>query len=457
MDTEQVKDIISRGENQEIEFKESFHSAQTTSKIICGLANTLGGILFFGVGDKGNIVGIKENLDKIQQKIANSNQAVSPIPLISLEIHEIDRKNVITIVIQRAPDGTYYTFQGAIYVKIGSTIKRLEGQTQLNFLKNRQILSFDESYDPLIKIDDLDKIKIQNYLNVRNQTNYFDTHTIKEFLISNRLASETGDLKIKNSAVLILGKNPFQFCPQAEIKLVQFAGNEPVKIIAHKLVQDDLINSIEQSIDFVKSHINKSIKIKETKREEIYEYPKSVIREAIVNAVAHRDYFSKDAVQIYIFDDRIEITNPGSLPQDMPKELFGTISVQRNSIIYRFLRDMSYVEGLGTGIPRMKNEMRNIGLNDPDFKFTESFFRVILYNKRGLKKPIESIEDLNEKQKKALAYLKKHKSIKAQTYADINKVSNATAVNEINEMIHYEYLKKIGAFRGAYYILKKSN
>lgn len=455
MDVEQVKDIISRGENHEIEFKESFHSTQITSKIICALANTLGGILFFGVEDKGSIIGIKENLDEIQQKIANSNQAISPIPLISVEIYEIDQKNIIAIVIQRTPDGTYYTFRGAIYVKIGSTIKRLEGQTQLNFLKNRQILTFDESYDSLMKIDDLDKIKIQNYLNVRNQNNYFDTHTIKEFLISNRLASENGDLKIKNPTVLLFGKNSNQFCPQAEIKLVQFSGNEPVKIIAHKLIQDDLINSIEQSIDFLKSHINKSIKIEETKREEIYEYPKSVIREAIVNAVAHRDYFSKDAIQIYIFDDRIEITNPGSLPQDLPKELFGTISVQRNSIIYRFLRDMSYVEGLGTGIPRMKNEMRNIGLDDPDFKFTESFFRVILYNKRGLKKSIESIDDLNEKQKKAIVYLKKHKSIKAQTYADINKVSHATAVNEINEMIQYGYLKKIGAFRGAYYILKR--
>ncbi len=440
MDAEQIKDIISRGENQEIEFKESFHSTQTTSKIICGLANALGGILFFGVDDKGNIIGVNENLDKLQQKIANSNHVVSPIPLMSVEIHKINQKNIIAIVIQRAPDGTYYTFHGAIYVKIGSTIKRLEGHTQLNFLKNRQILSFDESYDSLIKVDDLDKIKIQNYLNVRNQNNYFDTHTIKEFLISNRLASENCELKIKNPAVLIFGKNPTQFCPQIEIKLVQFAGNEPVKIIAHKLIQDDLINSIEQSIDFVKSHINKSIKIKETKREETYEYPKSVIREAIVNAVAHRNYFSKDAVQIYIFDDRIEITNPGSLPQDLPKELFGTISVQRNSIIYRFLRDMGYVEGLGTGIPRMKNEMRNIGLDDPNFKFTESFFRVILYNKIGLKNPIESIEDLNEKQKKTITYLKKHKFIKAQTCADINKISHATAVNEINEMIQYGYL-----------------
>ncbi|MEA2004640.1 MAG: ATP-binding protein, partial [archaeon] len=154
MNAEQVKDIISRGENHEIEFKESFHSTQTTSKIICALANTLGGILFFGVDDKGSIIGINENPDKVQQKIANSNQAVFPVPLISVELHEIDQKKIIAIVIQRAPDGTYYTFQGAIYVKIGSTIKRLEGQTQLNFLKNRQILSFDESYDSLMKIDD---------------------------------------------------------------------------------------------------------------------------------------------------------------------------------------------------------------------------------------------------------------------------------------------------------------
>ena len=455
MDKEQLSEIIRGGENQEVEFKESFRSGQEVSKIICGLANTLGGILFLGVNDRGKVVGVKENLDKIQQRIANSNQAISPAPLISVEIHRIEKKNVIAIIVQRAPNGTYYTFQGAIYVRIGSTTKRLEGQTHLEFLRNRQILSFDESYDPLIKIEDLDETKIRNYLKIRGQGNYLDTHTVKDFLISNRLASQNKEVKIKNPAIILFGKNPVQFFPQIEIKLVQFSGKEPVKIIAHKLVQEDLVNSIEQSIDFVKSHINKSIKIKGVKREEVYEYPESVIREAIVNAVAHRDYFSKDSIQIYIFDDRIEITNPGSLPHGLPKELFGTISVQRNPIIYRLLRDMGYVEGLGTGIPRMKNEMRSHGLRDPEFRFTETFFRIILYNKKGIKRPIESIEDLNERQKKALAYLKKHRSIKAQTYAAINKVSHATAVNEINEMIQYGYLKKIGAFRGAYYILKK--
>ena len=453
MDIKQIKDIIEKGENQEVEFKESFHSNQDISKIMSGLANTLGGVLILGIDNDCKIKGINENIDHVQQKIANSNQAISPTPLISIEIHKIEDKNIIIIIVQRATDGTYYTFQGAIYVRMGSTTKRLEGQTHLEFLRNRHILSFDESYDSLIKIENLDELKIRKYLKTRKQESYLDDHSIKDFLISNRLATFNGELKIKSSTMLIFGKDPIKLYPQIEIKLVQFSGEEPIEIISHKLIQDDLLNSIEQSIYFVKDHINKSLIIKGGKREENYEYPENVIREAIVNAVAHRDYFSKDAVQIYIFNNRIEITNPGSLPVGLPKELFGTISVQRNPITYRFLRDMGYVEGLGTGIPRMKNEMRNMHLLDPEFKITENFFRIIMYNKKGSKKPIEKFEDLNERQKKSLEYLKKHKSIKSQTYKKLNNISHATAVNELNELIQYSYLRKVGSFRGAYYIL----
>jgi len=139
----------------------------------------------------------------------------------------------------------------------------------------------------------------------------------------------------------------------------------------------------------------------------------------------------------------------------LTKELFGTISVQRNPLTYRFLRDLGYVEGLGTGIPRIKNKMRGEKLRDPEFLFTESFFRITIYNKRGKKSPIESEEDLNERQKKAIEYLKRNKTLKSNTYEEINKVSHGTAVKEINEMVEFEYLKKIGIYKGAYYILKK--
>ena len=456
MDVKQIKEIIEKGENQEVEFKESFHSSQDVSKILSSLANTLGGVLLLGVSDAGEIVGIKENIDNVQQQISASNQSISPVPLISIEIHKLEGKDIIAVIIQRSSDTVYHTFQGAIHVRVGSTTRRLEGQTHLEYLRNRQILSFDESYDTSATLDDLDREKIQSYLKRRNQENYLDTHSIKDFLLSNKLATDAGKLKIKNAALLLFAKDAMKFHPQAELKLVQFAGVEAVEIIAHKLVQDDLVSSIEQALSFIRSHINKKITIKQAgRREEEYEYPIDVVREAIVNAVAHRDYFSKDAIQIYIFEDRIEITNPGSLPHGLPKELFGTISVQRNPITYRFLRDWEYVEGLGTGIPRMKNKMRTSGLSDPEFIFTESFFRIILYHKKGKRRAIEKEHDLNDRQKKALKYLQKHKSLKAKTYAELNKISHATAVSEINELVEFNYLKKVGAFRGAYYVLKK--
>jgi len=455
MDERQIREIIDRRENQEVELKQSFHSSQDVSKTLCAFANTLGGILFIGVDDDAHIIGVSGNIDKLQQDISAANQSVSPVPLTSIEVHRLDEKIVLAVVVQKSPDNSYHTFQGAIYVRSGSTTRRIEGNTHLEFLRNRQILSFDETPELTCKIEDIDIEKIKRYLSMRKQENYFDNHSVEEFLLSTKLATKNGQLKIKNPAILLFAKNPISFHPQIELKLVQFSGIEPVNILSHKLIQEDLIDDIEQALSFIEKNLSKRIEIKSRpQREEIYEYPLNVIREAIVNAIAHRDYFSKDAIQISLFDDRIEITNPGSLPPNLPPEMFGTISVQRNPITYRFLRDMGYVEGLGTGVPRMKNAMRQAGLSDPDFKFTESFFRLILYNVKGKKKPIISINDLNDRQKRALDYLNKHKSIKTQTYVEINKVSNATAVNDINEMITFGYMKKVGSFKGAYYILR---
>ena len=111
MEVNQIKEIISAGETQEVEFKESFHSNQDVSKILCGLANTFGGLLILGVKDNRVIIGIKGNLDKVQQQISASNQTVSPAPLISIEVHKLENKDIIVAIIQRPSDNVYYTFQ----------------------------------------------------------------------------------------------------------------------------------------------------------------------------------------------------------------------------------------------------------------------------------------------------------------------------------------------------------
>ena len=186
------------------------------------------------------------------------------------------------------------------------------------------------------------------------------------------------------------------------------------------------------------------------KRDEIFEYPPSVVREAVVNAVVHRDYFSKDSIQVSIFDDRLEITNPGSLPNDLEKELFGTISIQRNQILYHFLRDLGYVEGLGTGIPRMKESMRNAGLKDPSFFITENFFKITLFNNSYRKDKGKGII-LNKRQKKGLTYLRKHKEIKSEKYAELNSVSVTTAVKDLKNLRDMGLVEKVGEYKGVYY------
>jgi ATP-dependent DNA helicase RecG len=454
MEDQQLKEIIALGETQEVEFKQAWPPGEVISKVISSLANTSGGLLIIGVSDDKKVLGIKkQDLDKLQKIVTESNHNISPVPLISVETKNLYNHDILVVSVQRARDNTYHTFQGAIYIRIGSTTHRLEGQTQLDYLRHRQILSFDETFEESANIADIDIRKIEAYLNTRGLKDYFSNHTLEDFLVSNKLAIKDSKLRIKNSTILLFGKDPSFFHPQAEVKLVQFAGTEPVDIIDYKLIQTDIVTTIEDTLNFLRSKLSRKIIIKDAKRDEEYEYPLSVLRESVVNAITHRDYFSKDAVQISLFKDRIEITSPGTLPGELSKELFGTISVQRNPIVYRFLRDLGYVEGLGTGVPRIKSEMKRAGLPEPEFKFTESFIRITLKSK--MKAATSESITLNFRQEKALEYLKTHRSLQAKDYLRINKVSYATAVNEINHLINLGFLKKVGEYRGAYYILIK--
>lgn len=456
MEISQLLEVIECGETQEVEFKQSFHSSQDFSKLMSGFANTFGGMIIVGVNVKKKIMGVKVDVDELQQKISAAAQAVSSPLIPDIRVYNLEGKKVVVVVIQKAIDSTFHTFQGAIYVKVGSTLKKYEGNQLVDFLRDRQILCFDETSSNAT-LDDLNIEKINAYLQLRNQDNFLKQNSVENFLLSSKLATKNGNLNVKNATALFFAKEPAEFFPQVEIKLVKFDGVEPVKIVSHQLICSDPVSSIEKSFSFIKNNLSKSMQITENvKRHEKYEYPLEVIREAIVNAVAHRNYFSKDSIQIYLFSNRIEITSPGSLPNDLPRELFGTLSVRRNPITYRLLRDYGYVEGLGSGVPRMINAMRNQELKDPEFGIYERFFRIVLYNKHGNSKPIEDYVDLNERQKICMKFLSEHKLIKTKTYQEINNVSFGTTIKDINELLNFKYIKKIGKYRGAYYILNKN-
>ncbi|MBI4447441.1 putative DNA binding domain-containing protein, partial [Candidatus Woesearchaeota archaeon] len=449
-------ELIKNGENQEVEFKEGCPKNCEISETICAFANTDGGYFILGVSKKGEIKGLTCNLDSLQQNIANANQAVQSLPIISTSIFDIDSRKIALIRVSMANDKNAHTFKGVVYIRIGSTNRRLEGQSLFDFLKNKQILCFDEQ-DSEAKFGDLDENKVKLYLAKRGQEDYLKINSLKDFIISNMLGKSNGDIKLKNVASLFFSQNPIKWHPQSEVRVVRFDGIKPIKVISQKDFVSNPFENIEQTMAFVRQNISKRFIIPEgsATRIEVEEYPIEAIREAVVNAIAHRDYYSYDSIQINLFDDRIEMSNPGGLPEGLPKEFFGKRSVRRNPITYRLLRDCHYVEGLGTGIPKMINEMRKSGLKDPEFSFEGGFFVVTLRNIKSTIKPRRGMRDLSQRQLNAMGYLRQNKTIKSKTYANINNVSLPIALKDIAELIKFKYLKKVGSYRGAYYTLKE--
>jgi len=454
MDKEQILAIINGGENDEVEFKQDLGNLQTLSKTICSLGNTKGGVIIFGIDNRRTLIGIEGDRDTIQQKISSAAETIYPTPSINFDFATLDGKDLLVLAIQPAFQNSYFTYQGAIFVRVGSTTRRLEGLSQLEFLRRKQILTFDEGTIRNVTLEDLDKAKVMDYMSRKGHGTYLDSHGMENFLLNTMLATRTTELNIKNSAILLFGKEPTRSFPQAEIKLVRFLGTDPVRILDHLVVQEDVINSIERAISFIVRNIRRGMEVGEApQRREVFEYPEKVFREAIVNAVVHRDYFSKDSIQISIFEDRIDIINPGSLPGGLDRDLFGYVSIQRNPIIYRFLRDIGYVEGYGTGIPRMRTWMREAGLRDPVFTITENLFRITLFNASV---PMDGSQPTpTDRMERIIQLLTENEALKSKDLARMLSVTVPTVTKDLRELIDKNKVEKVGQYKGAFYRLRK--
>ncbi|MEK6954568.1 MAG: ATP-binding protein [Candidatus Micrarchaeota archaeon] len=438
-------------ESQGLELKREIENFKDASKAVCAFANTSGGRLIIGISSDGKVTGVPGNLDSLQQRLEGAIQQVSPVPFHKIMVEEREGKKVVAVEIYPIGQGAFCTFGGIVYYRAGSTNSKLEGRTLQDYLIKRQILSFDESASKA-KIGDMDLGKLSSFLKKRSPEVDFEERKAKEYLVNLGVAQQNGTYAIKNAGLLFFAKEIAIFLPQSEIKLAKFKGNSPVEIIDSRFATSTLLENLKEAEDFIRKNTRTSIRIEKVQRDEVPEYPLKVIREALVNALVHRDYFSKDAVQINIFDNRIEFLNPGTLPTGLSREILGTLSIQRNPLTYRLMRDMGLMEGLATGIPRMREAMLENGLPEPRFEELGSFFRVTIYSQQLAPKGV-----LNERQTRALAYLEKNPSISSKTYGQLVKVSNPVAVLDLNGLCKEGLLKKVGKTRGSYYIKAQLN
>ena len=187
------------------------------------------------------------------------------------------------------------------------------------------------------------------------------------------------DGKINNAGILMFASQVGRLIPYSETILGAFKGKNKDHIYDRKDVRDDLLTQLNVAMEFLKKHLNVRSEISGFDREDIYEIPLDALREAIVNAIIHRDYsMGGTSIYVSVFDDRVEIVNPGGLPVGVTKDNFGKESIRRNLIIADLFHRMGKVERMGSGIERMRNLMVKAKLQAPVFT-ADTFFHAIFY------------------------------------------------------------------------------
>ncbi len=448
----ELKELFEQEESETLERKTSIADQSSIGHTACAFANQpQGGFILIGIDKNGLIQGIQKNkIDEIMQKLANTFQNCRPTPKTEFKTIEKEGKFILSVRIIPLSDEYACFYQGKVYVRTGSTTRVLNETELIEYLRIRQILSFEDALSDAT-IDDLDYSKVKEYLRLRSEKN---DHDEKNTLQTLGLLKGPNKETPTNLALLLFAKNIDKYIPQAEIRLTRFSGKEPINIANSQRISTTIIDAIEKTVGFIQLNTTQKIEIENIRRTEKTEYPAQVIREAVINSIGHRDYFNKNATQVSIFDDRIEITNPGTLPKGLPFSELGKICIHRNPRLYQLLSHAKYGEGLGTGIPRMVSAMREKKLPDPLFEEIGNFFRVILYNEKSAQK-IKQLK-LPTLQENVLKIVSESKSAKARIIAEKLGYSLPPILSSLKELQKLGLIDKKGKTRGAYYIIKET-
>jgi len=253
---------------------------------------------------------------------------------------------------------------------------------------------------------------------------------------------------LTNACVLLFGKNPQDFFIQAGVKCIRFKGTDiTADMLDFKDAEGDLFEQLEETENFIFRNIGLRAWLEDRKleRQEKWEYPPKAIREALVNAIVHRDYRSSGKVQVRIYDDRIEFWNPGRLPSGWTPETLKEehTSEPFNPLIFKMFFWVGEVEEVGSGTNKIVSWCKEWELPEPEFGIsgTSIFVRI---RKDILTEEYLKELGLNDRQIKAVMYVKKEEKITNTEYRTLFGVSDRTALRDLTELCEKNILKRIG-------------
>jgi ATP-dependent DNA helicase RecG len=385
MDRLELLERITNGEDSFTEFKREVDNPNSFACEIIALANSGGGQIFVGVDDDGTITGVADR-QRTEERIINIGRN-NIVPSIDLQIEGIavNQTDVLVVHVPRRLGRPYHNNNGQCYIRVGSTRRLASPDEQARLLAAAGLFHFEETPVARTTPNDLDTEVFADYYERVYGEPFVQAEVPFQRMLENMRfvvydVAEVARLSV--AGLLLFGKKPQEYLRYSGISAVRWDG-----VIAGETIIDrqEIQGRIPQIIDFAESFVLRNTRLQTNitaaRQQDREEYPRAALREAIVNAVAHRDYsISGSQVRLFLFDDRLEVYSPGGLPNGVTLDNVRThFSRARNEILVRVLLNLGYVNSLGSGIPRMIRLMKQHTGREPDFEVRENEFLVRLW------------------------------------------------------------------------------
>lgn len=428
--------MIKTGEGYNVDFKRSVPSkVRELSEEVCGFANASGGFLLIGVNNDNQIVGTEIDNSK-RSAIQDSIGEISPKPRYELYAVEVDGKTVWVIEVPSSKTKPHFV-AGAAYIREGASCQKLTSAEEIRalFEQNNKVY-FDAIPIPKINLDD--ELDASNFYEFKMESDISSAISNQQILENLQVYDEDG--AVKRGGVLFFAQEPERHFPQSVIRCVLFKGNDKINILDDKTFGGALPQQYKKAIEWLKGKLQVAYEIEGMgPRKEIWEVPLGVFKESIINALSHRDYYEQGAaITIEMFDDRIEISNPGELLPAVA-ENFGHRSISRNPLIFGLFNRMHLVEHIGSGIPRMIKDMVDAGLPEPKFD-VKGMFTVTITRPSKLSKE-QLLLQLTEIQRNIIALIHDQPSL------TMEEIGNRIGIGRTKTYQNIKILKEKGVLK----------
>ena len=475
-----LAELLAQPEGQRLAFVRRAFRVDELAETLAALANAHGGAIIVGVSGRGKkIEGVA---DVESARLAALDAALACTPPLVLPLPAAAPYGDTALLLLEVPAGLphVYSVHGKYLRRSEATNQPIPPDALRKLLIERGETSWERLAPAGATLDDLDPTKLAAYVQRSGPAAAGDPlaflfrrgclarsddgrRTMDDGTVSdNRLSSIV--YRPTNAGLLLFGKDVERFFPQCEVTLVRYRGREMGDEFLREDIRDTLVETVRRAEIWISEHMRRGSRMIGLERHDWAQFPQGALREALVNAVAHRDYTIRgEGIRIALFGDRMECYSPGRLPGHVTVENIAAERFSRNETLVQVLADYGLIERLGYGIDRMLRQMSEAALPPPEFRETAAGFLVMLRGQAGADRNDAAAIDtsewrrmgLNERQIGALLHLAEQRRI---TNSDIQElapdVSPETIRRDLADLVERGLLLKIGEKRGAYYILK---